>query len=171
MREEQSILLIYWWEKLAPLRRKFVRETLLSGLDKEDLEQECFLQLHKAIERYMPEMGVPFESYYKIMLYGWRANQNRVKARMELAFGVDETFILSDERVNIEKDIETKILVQEVFGKLEALESVEREIIKAYYLQRKKLAQVATELGIPFKTVEFKKRKALGKLKALLGEV
>lgn len=168
MNREQCILVADWWDKLYPLRRKFVRETHLDGLDKEDLEQECFLLLLKALERFRPEMGVPFQSYYKVVLNGWRANQNKVKARMELAFGADEMFFLTDDRINVEKDTETKLLLEEVIRKIEELDEKEKEIIKAYYLQNKKLAQIASMLQMPLKTIEYRKKKALGKLKEIL---
>lgn len=165
MEKEQSILIAYWWDKLYPLRRKFVRETILQGLEKDDLEQECFIQLQKALERYRPDTGVPFESYYKVVLTGWRANQNRVKARMELAFGEDEMFFLQDDRVDIEKDVERKMLLEEVFDGIEQLEEKESAIIKAYYLQNMKIAEIASHFQMPLKTVEGKKRRALKKLR------
>ena len=168
MNKEQSILITYWWDRLYPLRRKFVRETFLEGLEKEDIEQECFMQLQKAIERYRPEIGVPFESYYKISLNGWRANQNRVKARMELAFGEDEMFFLADDRINIERDVEQSLLTQEVLNRVEELEEKERSVIKAYYLQNKKLTEIASELSISLKTVESRKQKALQRLRRKL---
>ena len=168
MNKEQSILITYWWDRLYPLRRKFVRETFLEGLEKEDIEQECFMQLQKAIERYRPEIGVPFESYYKISLNGWRANQNRVKARMELAFGEDEMFFLADDRINIERDVEQSLLTQEVLNRVEELEEKERSVIKAYYLQNKKLTEIASELSISLKTVESRKQRALQRLRKKL---
>ena len=145
-----------------------MRETSLSGMDAEDLEQECFMQLQKAIERYKPELGVPFASYYKIMIYGWRSNQSKVKARMQLAFGEDEMFRQIDERINIEEDIEMKLLIEEVLDAVKQLEQTERQIIEAYYLQNKKLVEIASELSIPHRTVDYKKSKALNKLRKML---
>lgn len=168
MNEEQRNLVTYWWEKMYPLRRKFVRETILGGFDKDDLEQECFLQLIKALDTYRPEMGVPFESYYKISLYGWRANQNRVKARMELAFGEEEMLSKADENVDVERNVERKILSEEVCRKINELEEIERKIIEAYYLQNKKMIEIANELVMPLKTVEYRKRKALNTLRSTL---
>lgn len=167
-REEQSSQIAYWWDKLYPLRRKFVRETILGGLDQEDLEQECFLLLNKAFERYRSEMNVPFEAYYKVVLYGWRANQNRVKARTELAFGEDEMFFLADERTNVEQSVETKILIEEVLAALNKLDSQEQQIITAYYFQNKKIGEIAKSLNKSYRFVEVKKRKALHNLKHTL---
>ena len=167
MNKEQGVI-AYWWDKLYPLRCKFVRETILNGMDKDDLEQECYLQLLSALERYKPELGVPFESYYKIRLFGWRANQKRVKARMELAFGDESIFLVVDERVNIELEIENQVLMEEVYRRLKELEEKDQFIIKAYYLQGKKLIEIAGLLKMPIKTVEGRKRKALYKIKNML---
>lgn len=165
---EQSDEITYWWDRLYPLRRKFVRETILGGLDQDDLEQECFIQLLKALEKYRPEMGVPFECYYKVVLHGWRANQNRVRARMELAFGEDEMFFVSDERVRIEEDVETKMLLEEVRHQIDELEDEERMIIESYYLQSKKLVDIASMLGKSYKMIEYKKHIILKKLREML---
>ena len=168
MKEEQCILLTNWWNKLYPLRRKFVSETLLNGFEKEDIEQECFLQLHKALERYDPHLGVPFESYYKVVLYGWRANQNRSKINREIACEEEAFFFVKDERTDIERDVERKVLGEEAISLIEQLEETERGIIKAYYLQNKKMKEIAKSYGIAYKTVEAKKKKALGKLRAMM---
>lgn len=146
-----------------------MRETILYGYDKDDLNQECFLQLQKAVERYNPEMGVPFESYFYIVLRGWRANQNRVKTKMELVFGEDEPFFLQDERVDIEKDVERKLRMEEVCRSLEKLKEEERKIIEAFYFQNMKIPQIAKILNLPVRTVQYKKRHALGELRKILG--
>ncbi len=169
MKEEQAILLANWWEKLRPLRRKFVRQTILGGLEPEDIEQECYLQLQKAIEQYNPHLGVPFESYYKIKIYGWRANQNRQKGRWEITLEEETLSSIIDERENVEKEVETQILVEEVLGKIELLEERSKVIIIGYYLQNKKLCEIAKELGLAYKTVEAKKSQALKQLRKMLG--
>ncbi len=164
MKEEQCILLAYWWDKLYPLRRKFVSETLLNGFEKEDIEQECFLQLHKAMERYNPHLGVPFESYYKVVLHGWRANQNQNKRNREIAVGEEAFFFLKDERTDIEREVEKKLLMKEAVALINELEEKEQGIITAFYLQNKKIKEIAEEYGMAYKTVEAKKKKALSQL-------
>lgn len=167
MNKEQG-LMAYWWEKLYPLSRKFVRETIISGMEKEDLEQECYIQLESALRRYNPELGVPFESYFKVRLYGWRANQNRVKARTELAFGEESLFFLIDERVQIEEETIVKDLMQEVYKILKQLDEKDQFIITAYYFQYKRIGDIAERLGMTVKGVESRKKKALGKIRALM---
>ena len=97
-----------------------------------------------------------------------RANQNRVKARMELAFGEEEMLSKADENVDVERNVERKILSEEVCRKINELEEIERKIIEAYYLQNRKMIEIANELVMPLKTVEYRKRKALNTLRSTL---
>lgn len=168
MKKEQAVLLAYWWEKLCPLRQKFARETLLGSYEKDDLEQECFFQLQKALERYNSQLGVPFESYYKVVLHGWRSNQNKMKRNQELTVGEEIMYFLEDERINIEQEVETKLLAEEVMRKLDELEERMQRIIIAYYLQNKQIKEIASELGLSYKSVEAKKKQALNYLKVML---
>lgn len=124
--------------------------------------------LVKAVERYDPEMGVPFESYYKVVLYGWRANQNRVRARTKLAFGEDEFASLQDERVDIEKDVEKKLLCEEVCRKLQELNEEERSMIEAFYFQGKRMSEIAKTLAVTERSAYNRKEKALSRLKKLI---
>lgn len=168
---QQLIDLSYeWWIKLTPLCRKFARETYICGLSQEDLMQECYLQLVKCLERFDSSLSVPFESYYKIQLYGWRANQNR-KKREILSFGdemYDAVARQPDESVNIEKEIGEKLLIEAVAWELSHMKSEERDVVTGYYVERKSLKQIAKELDIKYKTAEFRKSQAIKKLKSLM---
>ncbi len=167
MTEEQSRLSYVWWEKMNPLVRKFVRETVLYGFDEDDLKQECYMQLQKALERYDERLGVPFESYYKITLYGWRSNQNK-KSKRRLLEGNEILLEAVDERVDVEKEVEKELLWEVALGELKKLSEVEQYIIKAYYLEGKKLIDIAKALGVNYKTIEFRKGAALKKLRERL---
>ena len=168
MTQEQSYLSYVWCEKMKPLIRKFVRETVLYGYDKDDLMQECYLQLQKALERYDEDMGVPFESYYKISLYGWRSNESK-KSLRRLAEEKGNIGDMIDDRISIEKDVEVKLLFERAIEKLEELNQLERYVLKSYYLENKKLTDIAAHLEMNYKTVEWRKGEALRKLRAHLG--
>lgn len=171
MDKEQKLLIMAWWEKLGPLVRKFSRETHLLGVDKDDIKQECFLQLEKALENYDESYGVPFESYYKIVLSGWRSNQNKVK-RDEVAFEEEQFLSLKDERTDIQAEVERKVLIEKSLTYIEVLEAMDRQIIKAFYLENKKLGEIALEIGLGRKAVEARKKKALNQLrKEIEGEL
>ena len=87
---------------------------------------------------------------------------------MELAFGEEEMLSKADENVDVERNVERKILSEEVCRKINELEEIERKIIEAYYLQNRKMIEIANELVMPLKTVEYRKRKALNTLRSTL---
>ena len=138
-----------WWEKLINLRNKFCRETYLIGYEREDLEQECYFIFLEACAQYDEEMEVSFPSYYKVKLYGWRANMNRKIKRNGLAEGIDimkcEDKPVANPAVNVnraypvsggvirsilaeeeEKDPYHKIYVDGIDACIELLESMEK---------------------------------------------
>ncbi len=164
MTVEQRELTCMWWNKMRPLINKFVRETILSGFDKDDLRQECYMLINKAVVSYDRECNVPFESYYKIMLYGWRSNQNK---KYKLVF-LGEESVLREEKdtsIDIEKDVERRVLWEEVIARINKLDDIEKEIILGYYLENKSIKEIASKLGATYKNIEYKKGVILKKLK------
>ncbi len=164
MTVEQRELTYIWWNKMKPLINKFVRETILSGFDKDDLRQECYMLINKAVVGYDKECNVPFESYYKIMLYGWRSNQNK---KRKLIF-LGEESVLREEKdasIDIEKDVERRMLWEEVIARIDKLDEIEKEIILGYYLENKSIKEIANKLGATYKNIEYKKGAILKKLK------
>ncbi len=166
MTEEERELSYRWWQKLGPLQKKFVRETLLWGYEKEDLEQECYLLLVKCLTRFKEDLGVPFESYYKIQLYGWRANENRKKKEyVGLNEEVNKAILEKpDEEVDIEGSVTTKLWIVALLQELEPLDQVERAIVKGHYLEGKNLKDLARLLKVSYSTIKNKKGKIAKKL-------
>lgn len=159
-----------WWIRLTPLCKKFARDTYLLGYSQEDLMQECYLQLVKCLEKFDSSLGVPFESYYKIQLYGWRSNQNRKKREflsMEDDLGGQMTQ-QPDEKVDIERRIQNKLFYEHIVKELGKMKSMERALVVGYYLEDKSLKELAKVLNIKYKTAEFQKSKGIKRLKALL---
>lgn len=159
-----------WWVKLTPLWKKFVRETYLWGYEKEDLEQECYLQLVKCLEKFDETLGVPFESYYKIQLYGWRANENRKKRDLvslneEMYEWLNE---LPDDRMSVETKTENKLLFEKIVRELAQMKDMDRIVVTEYYIKDRSLKDIAKELDIKYKAAEFRKGKALKHLKEIL---
>ncbi|WP_069999260.1 sigma-70 family RNA polymerase sigma factor [Cellulosilyticum sp. I15G10I2] len=159
-----------WWIKLTPLWKKFVRQTSLSGYEKEDLEQECYLLLVKCLDKFDKDLGVPFESYYKIQLYGWRANQNR-KKREILSLDEEAYYQVTqkpDEQIDLAKQVEDKLLVEEILRALACMDAIDQLIVTRYYLHDVPLKQIAGEVALKYKSAEFRKGKALKVLRNLL---
>ncbi|WP_180270779.1 sigma-70 family RNA polymerase sigma factor [Sporanaerobium hydrogeniformans] len=151
------------------MQKKFMRETLLWGYEKEDLEQECYLLLVKCLERFEEGLGVPFESYYKIQLYGWRANENRKKREYTSLNDEIDRMVLEkkDEGVDVEGEVVMRIGIEGLLEKLGDLGRTERAIIKRHYLEGRKLTELAKELHLPYSTLKNKKRKIAKKLATL----
>ena len=166
MTKEERELASIWWQKLRPLQKKFVRETLLWGYEKEDLEQECYLLLVKCLSRFNEDLGVPFESYYKIQLYGWRANENRKKKEYVSLNEEIEQAILEkqDEEVDVEGSVTTRLWIVSLLTELEPLDKLERAIIKGHYLEGKNLRELARVLKVSYSTIKNKKGKIAKKL-------
>ena len=165
MNREQRSLIDCWWEKLQPLVRKFIKETFISGYDEEDIRQECFLQLHKALQRYDEGSGISFAYYYKVVLCGWRANENKKNRGCEISYDEEIlVFLIENDRTNIEYDIERKMLLEEIKELMGTLEDREKQIILAYYLENKKLKDIAVELGFSYKKTQHIKERAIHKL-------
>ena len=150
-----------WWEKLINLRNKFCRETYLIGYEREDLEQECYFIFLEACAQYDEEMEVSFPSYYKVKLYGWRANMNRKIKRNGFSLLADEDSY-SEEGVSTENETITRLVCQVGMRKLS---QVEYDLIYEFYFNEKSLKEVACQLGISYKSAEKRKKQALDKLK------
>jgi RNA polymerase sigma factor (sigma-70 family) len=132
--------------------------------------QECYLQLLKCLEKFDSSLEVPFESYYKIQLYGWRANQNR-KKREFLSLqqeSNDEITQQIDEEADTQKQVESKCFYEAVVRELRRMQLTEQTLVIGYYLQNRSLKGLAKVMGIHYKTAEFRKSKALKQLKILL---
>lgn len=164
MQEERCTLLTFWWDKLSPLRKKFVSETHINGFEKADIEQECFILLHKALEQYDPHLGVPFESYYKIVLNGWRSNESKKKVTTEIAYEEESLGLIKDERMDVERDVERRLQKEEMERFIQELDEKEQEVVRAYYFEHKTMKEIAEAYHLSYRTVEGRKKRALHKL-------
>lgn len=168
MGEEQRLLITDWWERLQPLVRKFTRQTHLAGLDQDDIRQECFLLLEKALGSYREETGISFAYYYKVILRGWRANQNRKTQGREISWDEERVGCIEDERVDVAYEVERKMLIEKIEEILGGLADEEKQIIVAYYFEGKKLSDIAAQLGYSYKAVEYRKKRMMIKLRQRL---
>lgn len=167
MEESLQVLSYEWWLKLAPLRNKFCRESKIRGYEKDDFAQESYFILVDCLRKFDPNFGVPFESYYKIQLYGWRSNENR-KQRDALLTTNGTEVEQEDEFFDLEGQSITAMLVEEVMEIIGGLTEEEQKLVVGYYLEDKQLKEIAEGLNLRYKTAEAKKRKALHKLYKIL---
>ncbi len=71
------------WNKFAPLWKSWARKLSYVDDEQEDLYQESYLLLMRALQHYDQLKGVPFEAYYKMVLYRWgKKYRNKMRAHL-----------------------------------------------------------------------------------------
>ncbi|HEO2647604.1 TPA: sigma-70 family RNA polymerase sigma factor [Streptococcus agalactiae] len=84
----------------------------------------------------------------------------------------DGTFVdnLADESVDVEKIIETQILIETVRKAMSRLNDEERDIIERLYFNDETLSSVARSKKVSYQAIQWRKINILKKLKVLLKE-
>ena len=75
---------------------------------------------------------------------------------------------LADESVDVEKIIETQILIETVRKAMSRLNDEEREIIERFYFNDETLSSVARSKKVSYQAIQWRKNNILKKLKVLL---
>lgn len=77
---------------------------------------------------------------------------------------------LADESVDVEKIIETRILIETVRKAMSGLNDEERDIIERLYFNDETLSSVARSKKVSYQAIQWRKNNILKKLKLLLKE-
>lgn len=77
---------------------------------------------------------------------------------------------LADESVDVEKIIETQILIETVRKAMSGLNDEERDIIERLYFNDETLSSVARSRKVSYQAIQWRKNNILKKLKVLLKE-
>ena len=77
---------------------------------------------------------------------------------------------LADESVDVEKIIETQILIETVRNAMSGLNDEERDIIERLYFNDETLSSVARSKKVSYQAIQWRKTNILKKLKVLLKE-
>ena len=77
---------------------------------------------------------------------------------------------LADESVDVEKIIETQILIETVRNAVSRLNDEERDIIERLYFQDETLSSVARSKKVSYQAIQWRKNNILKKLKVILKE-
>lgn len=77
---------------------------------------------------------------------------------------------LADESVDVEKIIETQILIETVRKAMSRLNDEERDIIERLYFNDETLSSVARSKKVSYQSIQWRKNNILKKLKVLLKE-
>lgn len=76
-----------------------------------------------------------------------------------------------DESVDVEKIVETQMMIEAVRSAISRLNAEERDIIERLYFNNKTLSSVATEKKVSYQAIQWRKNNILKKLKKLLEEL
>lgn len=158
------------WEKFRPLWTSWAYKLRAVDYDKEDLYQESYFILLKALEHYDDQKGVPFESYYKIILYRWGKDYLN-KKRGQVVGDTELMDYLEGDKEEI--DFLKKLIYEEQAGvltrALASLKPAEKDIILKFYFEEKSLKEIACEMGLTMRAVVGRKVRAIEKLAQFFG--
>ncbi len=76
-----------------------------------------------------------------------------------------------DESVDVEKIVETQMMIEAVRSAISRLNAEERDIIERLYFNDETLSSVATEKKVSYQAIQWRKNNILKKLKKLLEEL
>ena len=75
---------------------------------------------------------------------------------------------LVDESVDVEKIVETQMMIEAVRNAISKLNAEERDIIERLYFNDETLSSVARDKGVTYQTIQWRKNRILRKLKEIL---
>lgn len=156
--------------RLQPLILSSIKRYYYKGNEFEDLVQDGNIKILECIDDFQPKMGVYFLGYVKAMLRYMYLDKHKIKIHTSLneKLGEGENEII-DLLVSNDKDILESILdvekIHELEKALEDLTDRQKEIILLFYIERMSMGDIASKLGISYRTVVNTKTNALKKLK------
>jgi RNA polymerase sigma factor, sigma-70 family len=136
-----------------------------AGIIEEDLRQECFIVMTKAVRAYRPEAGYTLSAYFALqckMIFGAACGLRRRDPLNDSA-SLDTPLKTSDHDdatladtitgdQDIAEDITEKLYIDRLRIALEQalslLPETERECVKSYYLRERSYNTIATERGM-----------------------
>lgn len=136
----------------------------------EELEQEAFICLIKAVENYDPNLGFEFSTYATKCLYAINDNKLRYKAEISLDTPIknslDDDIDLIDTIEDEEIDIESEIMYSCLNDRIKSiLKEDEYKVIKYIYFYELTLAKIQVLIDKPISQVRKLKYTALRKIK------
>ena len=81
---------------------------------------------------------------------------------------MDDKQVIIDDTINVENEIERKNEIEELKKALLKLDNDEYKMIRELFFKEKTVREYAKVLGLPYATVQYKKKQVLKKLKKLM---
>lgn len=154
--------------KLNPLIISSIRRYYNKIDQYDDLIQEGYEIILKAIENYNPNRGVKFLGYVKAMLrYGY-LEKHREKQILSLNEPLEEGEFIDLLEGNEEDPVDAVIKKEEKYLLLESLNCLterQKQVVVDYYINRLSIDEIANKLGISYRTVVNTKTQGIKKLK------
>ena len=167
--KNQDFFLCLMSKYSVPLTKYILRSTNATREDAEDILQDAFIKIYRNLNDFDP--GMKFSSWaYRIthneIISRWRRN----KTRPELINSEAKDLLLAKigSNTDIEKDLLTKDLRDELFGLLTKLDEKYRQVIILRYFEEKDYKEISDILKLPINTVGTLLSRAKKKLERLL---
>ena len=145
---------------------------MVGGPDDEDLTQEVFIKVYRAIPGFRG--GSTFRTWIHRIAHNHCLSELRRKGRRGEHLSIEEEgdeklhCLLPDTRHGLEDEIEKRDLSQSIRTLMERLPPQYREVLTLFYLEQAKYEEIAEIMGIPLGTVKTHIHRARLRLRDLL---
>ncbi|NLY84810.1 MAG: sigma-70 family RNA polymerase sigma factor [Tissierellia bacterium] len=155
--------------RLQPLIISSIRRYYNKPNEYHDLIQDGILKVLECIKDYEPSKGVHFLGYVKIMLRYLYLDKHKMKVHQSLNEVVGDGEVeLMDLLVSEDKEPLEEILDREdkkyLLEALNRLTDRQRQVVILYYFEKMRLEDIASMLGVSYRTVVNTKTRAIEKL-------
>lgn len=155
--------------KLKPLILASIRRYYNRPNEYDDLIQEGYEVILKAIEEYKPNKGAHFLGYAKLQLKYHYLNKHREKEYYSLneplGDGEIELIDLIEDDTNILEDYIKKEEAEKLIRKLDTLSKRQKQILIEFYINENSMDEIAQKLNITYRTVANTKSSGINNLR------
>lgn len=162
-------------ERFKPLLIKNIIKFFGSTQEFEDWLQEGQIVILQSIKNYNWDLGVPFAAFVQKQVFYFYINERKkVKEEVILDQPIGEGNIrkidlISDETACIEDIFIKTENNKDLIYTINTLSKKQREVVIAYYIENKKLKNLAKEKGVCYQSLIKLKARALENIKSTMG--
>lgn len=155
------------WQVMEPVRNYWVNQTYLEHWSKEDLQQQSYVILVEALQKYDSSQGMTFWGYYKTRLKVWKHKQTKRRTCESSNVESIEREMLSHSEGTQDTliEVENQILLQMILEAMAELKASEREFFIDSVIEGKEAPFLAQKYGGKQNTIRSKKKRMIDKLR------